>query len=167
MRGKAIIFTILFLIAISITGPIAQASVTKLPYRICGMVRDENGDNITGAVVIIERLSTGETNLKYPDGTPKTLTSSPPKQAIETNENGLYLYQLSNMEGYEDGDRFKISASKDDKSGTKIITIDTDNPPGYDNADITIRKSILDLNFLLIIIIIVIIIITIIGISRK
>lgn len=164
MRRSVMLLPISLIVLLSIAS-LAQALEPSVPYHICGTVTDD-GKNVTGAVITIERIETGETNLKNSDRTDKSFTSTPPRFDITTNEEGHYFIQLSYLEAFEDNDVFKITATKNDNSGSIRITIDTDNPPGIEDANIEIEKSF-DFSLLLIIILLIIIIAVIFGLIKR
>ena len=150
---KAIAFLMIFLL-LGISQTVQAETITREPYHISGTVKDQNGNPIEGAVITIENLETGITNNKNPDGS-----------EITTLDNGNYLYEVLDMGPYSDGDRFKITATKGDKTGSKTITVNTDDTPGYDNADITIQPPSI-LCAILIALILILILSVIFGIKK-
>ena len=140
-RKFMIVVPILLILMLAVSA-YANAGVGQDPYYVSGTVKDADGVAVSGATITIERVETGETNLKNADGTAKTSATDPPRVDVTTNANGTYLFELLNMASFDDGDEFKITATKGSDTGSITITIDTDTPPGYDDADITVGEVV-------------------------
>jgi hypothetical protein len=139
MKNKKTIIWGLLISLLLIATFVDAGGVGSDPYYISGTVTDADGDAVSGATIVIERTSTGETNLVKASGVAKVENpdpGEPPKVVITTNSNGTYLFECLNLEQFADDDEFKITATKGDDTGNVKITIDIDTPPGYDDADI-------------------------------
>lgn len=128
--------------------PVCQAPAGKDPYYISGIVSDELGDPVEGATVIVERLETGETNIEYEDGTLKPMSpnssADSPRVVIITDSDGYYNYELLNMDNFDDGESFGVTATKGSKTGAITVEIDLDSGAGYDDGDITISEGVVE-----------------------
>lgn len=162
MKKVITILTVFLLLGIS---TMAQGeTVTRVPYTLSGTVRDENGKTVEDAEITITNLETGETNLKTDSGVYKTTDSFPVRETIKSNSDGNYLFELSNLNRFNNGDRLRIDAKKGDKSGTKTLTLNTDNSPNH-NANIVISPS--NLLGMCLILIILLIILSIVFVYKR
>lgn len=106
------------------------------PYFVAGQVTLD-GEEVSGATIVIENLETEETNTHDSDGDEKDDPT-----IVTTNSNGTYIFQLLDYEdGFDDGDQIKVTATKGDDTGSVTITVDVDGGAGTRDADIELAEE--------------------------